>query len=89
MHAGFRLVFLDGDIARDTLIYNTTTRDVKQMDEDLTELSLFAVWRRSSLDIGYDSCAAWPLTWYFRDNPGARRISAVSISRTPQPCRRW
>ncbi len=74
VHTGFRLAFLEGDIAKDTLIYNTTAPDLKQMDEDLTELSWLALGN-DSLEIGYNSCTAWPLTWYFRDNPGARQIS--------------
>jgi len=78
VHAGFRLAFLEGDIARDTLIYNTTTPDVKRMDNELTELSYLA-YGDDRLDIGYDDCAAWPLTWYFRDNPGARRISQTEL----------
>ncbi|HYJ12465.1 MAG TPA: flippase activity-associated protein Agl23 [Thermomicrobiales bacterium] len=78
VHAGFRLAFLDGDIAKDTLIYNTTAPDIKQMDLDLTELSWLALGD-DSLEIGYNSCTAWPLTWYFRDNPGARQISQPEI----------
>ncbi len=78
VHAGFRLAFLEGDVARDTLIYNTTTADVKVMDNELTDLSYLA-YGDNRLEIGYDDCAAWPLTWFFRDNPGARRISQTDI----------
>ncbi|MDQ3656371.1 MAG: TIGR03663 family protein [Chloroflexota bacterium] len=78
VHAGFRLAFLEGDVARDTLIYNTTTPDIKQMDDELTELSYLA-YGDNQLEIGYDGCAGWPLTWYFRDNPGARSISQTDI----------
>lgn len=78
VHAGFRMAFLEGDVARDTLIYNTTTPDVKQMDDELTELSYLA-YGDDRLEIGYDDCAAWPLTWYFRDNPGARRTSQTEV----------
>jgi predicted membrane-bound mannosyltransferase len=78
VHSGFRLVFLEGDIARDTLIYNTTTSDVKVMDQELTELS-YLVYGDNRLDVGYDSCSAWPLTWYFRDNPGAHSISRADV----------
>lgn len=74
VHAGFRLAYLDGDIARDTLIYNTTTPDVKRMRADLGELSLLA-FGDDRLTMGYDTCAAWPLTWYFRDVPDASRIN--------------
>ena len=79
VHAGFRLSYLQGDIAIDTLIYNTTTPDVKTMDEDLTELS-HLLYGDDSLVIGYDSCVAWPLTWYFRDNPGASRMPSADFS---------
>lgn len=78
VHAGFRLSYLQGDVAIDTLIYNTTTPDFKQMDKDLTELSLMANGD-NSLAIGYDGCSAWPLTWYFRDNPGAYSLNQVSV----------
>lgn len=78
VHAGFRLAFLDGDIARDTLIYNTSSPDINAMDSELTELSLL-VYGDDRLEIGYDDCSAWPLTWYFRDNPGARRISQSEL----------
>ncbi|HYI24092.1 MAG TPA: flippase activity-associated protein Agl23 [Thermomicrobiales bacterium] len=81
VHAGFRMTYLDGDIAIDTLIYNTTTPDVTVMDEDLTELSLL-LYGDDSLVIGYDNCVAWPLTWYFRDNPGAYRENTVDFSGT-------
>ena len=79
VHTGFRLAFLEGDIAKDTLIYNTTAPDLKQMDDDLTELSWLA-FGNDSLEIGYNSCTAWPLTWYFRDNPGARQISDSDLN---------
>jgi predicted membrane-bound mannosyltransferase len=78
VHVGFRLAYLEGDIARDTLIYNTTTPDVTQMRTDLADLSLLA-FGDDRLTIGYDSCAAWPLTWYFRDMPFANRISESAL----------
>ncbi len=78
VHAGFRLSFLEGDIARDTLIYNTTTSDVKQMDDELAELSHLA-YGADRLAIGYDGCAEWPLRWYFRDNPGARSVNQMDL----------
>jgi hypothetical protein len=78
VHAGFRLAFLEGDIAKDTLIYNTTAPDLKVMDDELTELS-WLVYGNDSLEIGYNKCVAWPLTWYFRDNPGAFQISEQTL----------
>jgi predicted membrane-bound mannosyltransferase len=78
VHAGFRLAFLEGDVAKDTLIYNTTAPDLKVMDDELTELS-WLVYGNDSLEIGYNKCVAWPLTWYFRDNPGAFQISEQTL----------
>jgi hypothetical protein len=48
------------------------------MDEDLTELS-YLLYGDNSLEIGYDGCVAWPLTWYFRDNPNASRMSSTTL----------
>ncbi|CAA9552364.1 MAG: hypothetical protein AVDCRST_MAG43-1176 [uncultured Thermomicrobiales bacterium] len=78
VHVGFRLTYLEGDIARDTLIYNTTSPDVTQMRSELDDLSLLA-YGDDRLEIGYDSCAAWPLTWYFRDVPVANRVSESAL----------
>jgi predicted membrane-bound mannosyltransferase len=66
IHAGFRLSFLDGDIARDTLIYNTTSPDVEQLVADLGELSAITTGG-NELVVAYDNCTEWPLIWYLRD----------------------
>lgn len=78
VHAGFRLAYLDGDVARDTLIYNTTSPDVTRMRDDLTGVSLLA-FGDDRLSIGYDSCARWPLNWYFRDSPGVRSVTDEAL----------
>ncbi|HWV22817.1 MAG TPA: flippase activity-associated protein Agl23 [Thermomicrobiales bacterium] len=74
MHQGFRLSFLEGDTALDTLIYNTTSPDVTQMTHDLTAMSRL-VYGDDSMVIMYDGCTQWPLNWYFRDFPNRRMIS--------------
>lgn len=74
VHAGFRLSFLEGDTAKDTLIYNTTSPDVTTMVRELDQLSLLA-YGDDRLTIGYDTCAAWPLGWYFKDVPDANRVN--------------
>lgn len=66
IHQGFRMVYLDGDVAIDTLIYNTTTSDTVALANHLTDLSL-ATEGDLSLEITYDSCTAWPAHWYFRE----------------------
>ncbi|MBA2276565.1 MAG: hypothetical protein H0W06_02265, partial [Chloroflexia bacterium] len=66
VHAGFRLTYLDGDIARDTLIYNTTSPDVTQLVDDLGRLSAVTTGG-DDMVIAHDNCTEWPLIWYFRD----------------------
>jgi len=66
IHAGFRLSYLDGDVARDTLIYNTTSPDVEQLVADLGELSAITTGG-NGMAVAYDNCTEWPLIWYLRD----------------------
>ena len=71
VHAGFRLAFLDGDVARDTMIYNTTSPDTTQMTHDLQEMSEL-IYGDRSMSVAYDSgCVQWPLNWYLRNLPNA------------------
>lgn len=74
IHQGFRLSFLDGDVAVDTMIYNTTSPDVNQMTRDLTAMSQ-VVYGDNSMTIYYDGCTQWPLNWYLRDFPNRRMSS--------------
>jgi predicted membrane-bound mannosyltransferase len=77
VHQGFRLAYLDGDIARDTLIYNTTAPDVTQLTHDLGVMSEIAYGDRS-MSIMYDGCSQWPLNWYLRDFPNRQMSSTIS-----------
>lgn len=71
VHAGFRLAYLDGDTARDTMIYNTTSPDTTQLTHDLQEMSEL-IYGDRSMSVAYDSgCVQWPLNWYFRNLPNA------------------
>lgn len=70
VHAGFRLVYKQGDVARDGLIYNTTTPDVTRMMSDLERLS-YEVNGDLSLPIQYGDDVNWPLYWYMRDFTGS------------------
>jgi hypothetical protein len=79
VHAGFRLAYLDGDVAKDTLIYNTTSPDTNKLARDLATMSNLAFGDRS-MEIGYDGCTQWPLNWYLRDFPSAHRVGEVSNS---------
>ena len=84
VHAGFRLSFLDGDVAKDTLIYNTTSPDTNRLVRDLAAMSELAYGDRS-MEVGYDGCSQWPLNWYLRDFPNAKRVGEVSNSATNLP----
>jgi hypothetical protein len=77
VHQGFRLTFLEGDTAKDTLIYNTTAPDVTQLTHDLGEMSDIAYGDRS-MAIMYDGCSQWPLNWYLRDFPNRQMSSTLS-----------
>jgi uncharacterized protein (TIGR03663 family) len=75
IHQGFRVTYLGGDVAVDTLIYNTTSPDVKEVSRDLAGLSQ-AVHGNDTLNIQFDGCVQWPFNWYLRDFPN-RSISGV------------
>ena len=76
VHAGFRLSYTDGDVARDSLIYNTTTPDVSRMVSDLERLS-YEVNGDRSLPIQYGDEIDWPLYWYLRNFDGSVHQSTI------------
>ena len=76
-HAAWRLSFEEGDVARDGLIYNTTTPDVQRLVSDLTQLS-YAETGNLSLDVQYGNDVNWPLYWYLRNSSGAHYGSSVA-----------
>jgi predicted membrane-bound mannosyltransferase len=83
-HQGFRLAFLEGDTARDTLIYNTTSPDITQLTSDLMEMSEIA-YGDESMQVMFDGCSQWPLNWYLRDLPNRQMISTVPNNPSGQP----
>jgi uncharacterized protein (TIGR03663 family) len=84
VHQGFRMTFLDGDVAVDTMIYNTTSPDVTKVSADLAQLSL-NVHGDDSLTIQFDGCVQWPFNWYLRDFPNASLGSAVPVDPATGP----
>ena len=76
VHQGFRLSYLDGDVAVDTMIYNTTSPDVTDVTADLHQMSR-NVHGDDSLRIQFDGCVQWPFNWYLRDFPNRQLSSAV------------
>ncbi len=82
-HAGFRLSYAQGDVARDSLIYNTTTPDVQRMMSDLDRLS-YEINGDRSLAIQYGDDVNWPLYWYMRNFTGSfYRASVDATTDTP------
>lgn len=75
VHAGWRLSFLEGDTARDGLIYNTTTPDVTRMVNEMTSLSN-ELTGGLNLEVGYDGATSWPLQWYLRDFTNRRFLGS-------------
>lgn len=75
VHAGWRLSFLEGDIARDGLIYNTTTPDVTRMVNEMTALSN-ELTGGLGMEVGYDNLTSWPLQWYLRDFTNRRFLGS-------------
>lgn len=77
VHAGFRLAFLEGDTAKDTLIYNTTSPDVTQLTHDVQEMSE-NIYGDRSMFVGLDGCPGgpqWPFNWYLKNLPNHSFIS--------------
>lgn len=81
VHTGFRAAFIDGDLALDTLIYNTISDDMTQFTDDMSELSII-VHGDNSIAIAYDQCKMqWPTNWYLNshDFPNARFTTYAAI----------
>ncbi len=76
VHAGFRLAFLEGDTAKDTLIYNTTSPDTTQLTHDVQQMSE-SIYGDRSMAVQFDGCTQWPLNWYLRNMPSRQLVSSV------------
>ncbi|HEV2106775.1 MAG TPA: flippase activity-associated protein Agl23 [Thermomicrobiales bacterium] len=75
VHAAWRLSFLEGDVARDGLIYNTTSPDVTRMVGEISELSN-ELTGGLALEVAYDNDTSWPLQWYLRDFTNSRYLGS-------------
>jgi predicted membrane-bound mannosyltransferase len=84
MHAGFRVSFLEGDVAIDTLIYNTVSPDAKQLVLDIESTSELYLGD-NSITVSNDGCTNWPLEWYFKDFPGHRYMTSASAGEADLP----
>jgi uncharacterized protein (TIGR03663 family) len=70
IHAGWRLVYQEGDVPKDMLVYTQTSPDMHRMVGELTTLSALTTGGRD-LEIWYDdnNGVSWPMQWYLRDFP--------------------
>jgi predicted membrane-bound mannosyltransferase len=81
VHAGFRMTYIDGDLAVDTLIYNTISADMTQFTADMSDLSM-AVYGDNSITVAYDQCRMqWPTNWYMKsdDFPNANFTNYMAM----------
>ena len=84
VHAGFRVSFLEGDVAIDTLIYNTVSPDAKQTVEDVLATSELYLGD-DSITVSNDGCTNWPLEWYFKDMPNHRFMNSLPNDPAERP----
>jgi hypothetical protein len=70
VHVAWRLVYQEGDIPKDMLVYTQTSPDMHRMVGELTELSALTTGGRD-LEIWYDdnNGVSWPMQWYLRNFP--------------------
>jgi hypothetical protein len=70
IHAAWRLVYQEGDVPKDMLVYTQTSPDMHRMVGELTTLSALTTGGRD-LEIWYDdnNGVSWPMQWYLRDFP--------------------
>lgn len=82
IHQGFRLAYQDGDVPKDTLIYNTTSPDVNRLTDEMVQVREMyeadPTLSEIPFQIQFDGFVQWPMFWYLRDFPGQ-----TSLSNTP------
>ncbi len=70
VHVAWRLVYQEGDVPKDMLVYTQTSPDMHRMTGELTTLSALTTGGRD-LEIWYDdnNGVSWPMQWYLRNFP--------------------
>ena len=70
IHVAWRLVYQEGDVPKDMLVYTQTSPDLHRMVGELTTLSAIMNGGRD-LEIWYDdnNGTSWPMQWYLRNFP--------------------
>ena len=83
IHIGWRLIYQEGDVPKDMLVYTQTSPDVQRMVHELTTLSELTTGGKD-LEIWYDdnNGVSWPMQWYLRDFPN-RHLYGGAFSGPP------
>jgi predicted membrane-bound mannosyltransferase len=84
IHASWRLVYQEGDIPKDMLVYTQTSPDVQRLVGELTTLSEMMTGGKD-LEIWYDdnNGVSWPMQWYLRDFPN-RHLYGGALAAPPE-----
>jgi hypothetical protein len=83
IHVAWRLIYQEGDVPKDMIVYTQTSPDVSRMMRELDVLSN-ELTGGTGLEIWYDDNrgVSWPLQWYLRDYPN-RNMFGGSLSVAP------
>ena len=83
IHVGWRLIYQEGDVPKDMLVYTQTSPDMQRMVQELTTLSELTTGGKD-LEIWYDdnNGVSWPMQWYLRDFPN-RHLYGGAFSGPP------
>lgn len=87
IHVAWRMVYQEGDIPKDMLVYTQTSPDMHRMTQELTALSEMTTGGLG-LEIWYDdgNGTSWPMQWYLRNFPNRRlysRSAAGTLGNAP------
>jgi uncharacterized protein (TIGR03663 family) len=84
VHVAWRLVYQEGDIPKDMLVYTQTSPDMQRMVGELTTLSEMMTGGKD-LEIWYDdhNGTSWPMQWYLRDFPN-RHLYGGALAGPPE-----
>jgi hypothetical protein len=83
VHVAWRLVYQEGDVPKDMLVYTQTSPDMQRMVQELTTLSEMTTGGLN-LEIWYDDNdgVSWPMQWYLRDFPN-RHLYGSTLAGPP------
>ena len=66
VHTGVQAAFVNGDVAKEMIVYTQTTPDVTAVMREIERIAERTGQGRD-LKVAYDSDVSWPYEWYLRD----------------------